>query len=87
MIVQRTLSVFALVNVALIFLKVRGTPAPEGTFQVPLAVPMVGFVASLAKPFRKSDLAAVVKRVLPEAEMPLGENTAAEPSNDEKRMG
>ncbi len=43
-----TLSVFALVNMALIFVKVRGTAAPEGVVQVPLVVPMLGFVASLA---------------------------------------
>lgn len=44
---QITLSVFALVNVALIALKVRGIAAPDGVVKVPLAVPMLGFVASL----------------------------------------
>ena len=44
---QITLSVFALVNVALIALKVRGVAAPDGVVKVPLAVPMLGFVASL----------------------------------------
>lgn len=43
-----TLSVFALVNVALICLKVRGTPAPAGAVQVPFIVPVLGFIASLA---------------------------------------
>ena len=45
---QITLSVFVVVNMALIALKVRGVAAPEGVVQVPLAVPMLGLVASLA---------------------------------------
>lgn len=43
-----TLLVFALVNMALVALKLKGVPAPEGAVTVPLAVPVIGFVASLA---------------------------------------
>jgi len=43
-----TLVVFALVNVALIRLKLGGKPAPDGVFIVPLPVPVAGLLASLA---------------------------------------
>ena len=40
------LIIWALANVALILLKLRGEPAPEGTFVVPLWVPFVGVATS-----------------------------------------
>lgn len=40
-----TLSVFALVNVALLNLKRRGVPAPPGSYTVPAWVPFVGVVS------------------------------------------
>lgn len=43
-----TLSVFAAVNVALILIKIRNEPAPEGCVQVPLAVPVIGLLATIA---------------------------------------
>ena len=42
-----TLSVFALVNLALLFIKARGPAAPEGVVEVPFLVPVLGFLASL----------------------------------------
>ena len=43
-----TLTVFALVNIALIKLKLAGDPAPEGVFEVQLWVPVAGVLASIA---------------------------------------
>ncbi len=43
-----TLAIFALVNVALIRIKMKGSPAPEGTFIVPFFVPVVGLVSCVA---------------------------------------
>lgn len=42
------LVVFALVNLALIALKMRGKPAPEGAFTIPIGVPVAGVAACLA---------------------------------------
>ncbi|MDJ0921568.1 MAG: APC family permease [Henriciella sp.] len=39
------LSVFALVNLALLTLKLRRDPVPAGVFSVPLIVPMIGFIS------------------------------------------
>ncbi len=41
------LSVFVLVNLALILLKLRGQPAGDHVFEVPLAVPVIGTISSL----------------------------------------
>ncbi len=41
------LSVFVLVNVALIRLKLRNQPAGDDVFEVPLAVPVIGTISSL----------------------------------------
>ena len=43
-----TLTVFALVNIALIKLKLAGDPAPEGVFEVQLWVPVAGVLACIA---------------------------------------
>ncbi len=43
-----TLSIFVLVCAALIVIKRKGTPAPEGTFIVPIWVPAIGIVLNLA---------------------------------------
>jgi len=43
-----TLVIFAMVNAALIRIKMRGDPAPEGAFLVPAVVPWAGVVTSLA---------------------------------------
>jgi amino acid transporter len=43
-----TLGVFALVNAALVRLKLAGTPAPEGALVVPVWVPAVGSLVCLA---------------------------------------
>lgn len=40
------LFIFALVNLALVFIKRRGTPAPEGVRTYPIWVPAIGFAAS-----------------------------------------
>jgi amino acid transporter len=40
------LVVFALVNLALVMIKRRGTPAPEGARTYPIWIPAIGFVAS-----------------------------------------
>jgi amino acid transporter len=40
------LVVFALVNLALVMIKRRGTPAPDGVRTYPIWVPVIGFVAS-----------------------------------------
>jgi basic amino acid/polyamine antiporter, APA family len=42
------LVIFALVNMALLLLKRRGTPAPEGSFTVKIWVPVAGFLTCLA---------------------------------------
>ena len=42
-----TLSIFALVNLALVRLKLTGPPAPEGIFTIGLWVPATGFVTSV----------------------------------------
>ena len=44
---QVILAVFVLVNIALIHVKHRGDPAPEGTFTIPIVVPMIGAVSCL----------------------------------------
>jgi amino acid transporter len=41
------LSVFVFVNAALVWLKIRRVPAPQGTFTVPLAVPVLGAIFCL----------------------------------------
>ena len=41
------LTIFLLVNISLILIKRRGTPAPEGAFTVPLWVPVVGCASCL----------------------------------------
>ena len=41
-----TLSIFTLVNLSLLRLKMRGEPAPDGTFLVPGWVPLVGAVSA-----------------------------------------
>ena len=43
-----TLSIFVVVCAALIAIKRTGAPAPEGTFIVPIWVPMIGIVLNLA---------------------------------------
>ena len=43
-----TLAIFAIVNVALIRIKLRGDPAPAGVFACPLWVPFAGLVATVA---------------------------------------
>ena len=43
-----TLFVFALVNAALLAVRLRKEPAPEGGFRAPLGVPALGLVVSLA---------------------------------------
>jgi amino acid transporter len=40
------LIVFAVVNLALVLIKRRGTPAPEGVRTFPIWIPAVGFVVS-----------------------------------------
>lgn len=42
------LAVFATVNLALVMIKRRGTPAPEGVRTYPVWIPAIGFVASTA---------------------------------------
>ena len=42
-----TLSIFALVCLALLRLKLKGVPAPQETFTVPAWVPLAGFLASV----------------------------------------
>ena len=44
---QIVLIIWALANLALILMKRRGDPAPEGTFIVPMWVPVAGLVTSL----------------------------------------
>lgn len=44
---QVILSVFVLVNLALVRIKLRGDPAPQGVFTVPVAVPIAGLLSSL----------------------------------------
>jgi hypothetical protein len=44
---QIDLIIWALANLALILMKRRGDPAPEGTFIVPMWVPVAGLVTSL----------------------------------------
>ncbi len=43
-----TLAIFIIVCAALVLIKWRGDPAPEGTFIVPVAVPVTGIVLSAA---------------------------------------
>ena len=43
-----TLIVFTLVNLALIAMKMRGLTVPEGTWQVPIWVPITGAITCLA---------------------------------------
>lgn len=38
------LAVFALVNLALVVVKLRGDPAPEGIFTVPIIMPVIGVI-------------------------------------------
>ena len=45
---QIILVVFVLVNTALIAIKLRGDVAPEGIFMVPLIIPVIGLLTSLA---------------------------------------
>ena len=40
--------VFILINAALIRIKLRGDPVPEGIFTVPLIVPLIGLITCLA---------------------------------------
>ena len=40
------LTVFSLVNLSLVMLKLRGKPAPEGVVAVPLVVPVAGLLVS-----------------------------------------
>lgn len=44
---QLILAVFALVNISLVIVKLRGDPAPEGIFTVPIALPVIGVVSCL----------------------------------------
>jgi len=44
---QIILAVFGLVNLSLVILKLRGEPAPENTFTVPILCPIVGVVTCL----------------------------------------
>lgn len=44
---QIILAVFALVNLALVAVKLRGDPAPAGIFTVPLVIPAIGVVTCL----------------------------------------
>ncbi|MCP4181832.1 MAG: amino acid permease [Hyphomicrobiales bacterium] len=44
---QIILAVFALVNLALVTVKLRGDPAPEGVFTVPIVMPVIGVVSCL----------------------------------------
>jgi hypothetical protein len=42
------LAVFAIVNLALVWFKLRGVPAPEGVFTVHIAFPIAGAVFCVA---------------------------------------
>jgi amino acid transporter len=42
-----SLVIFALVDLALIVIKLRDGPPPENTFEIPLAVPVIGLLACL----------------------------------------
>ncbi|MBY8977140.1 amino acid permease [Rhodobacteraceae bacterium NNCM2] len=42
------LTVFAIINLALVWFKLRGVPAPEGAFTVPIIFPMAGVLCCLA---------------------------------------
>ncbi|MCP4072737.1 MAG: amino acid permease [Hyphomicrobiales bacterium] len=44
---QIILAVFALVNLALVVVKLRGDPAPEGVFTVPVVLPVFGAVSCI----------------------------------------
>jgi len=44
---QIILAVFALVNLSLVIVKVRGDPAPNHIFRVPIFMPLIGVVSCL----------------------------------------
>jgi len=44
---QVILAVFALVNMALVVVKIRGDALPEGVFTIPLLIPIIGAVTCL----------------------------------------